>query len=80
MATSRFRDLKVWRERRFALGLDEATGGYFLSIPVAARLVDYEERYALDPATFARFMGDEEAAAAFADRCRRGEMNHRRLG
>lgn len=65
-----FLDLAVDRDRRFSLGQERTTGRYYLSIPVALRLVDMEEYYRLDREEFDRFREDPEAAGRFADRCR----------
>lgn len=65
-----FLDLAVDRGRRFSLGWEGTTGQYYLSIPVALRLVDAEEYYRLDPGEFARFRDDPEEADRFARRCR----------
>ena len=69
MAT-RFEDTKVDREGRLSLGTDRETGDSYLSIPVANRMVDYEEYYRLSRAEYDRFLEDPAAARAFADEAR----------
>lgn len=44
-----FIDKYVFREERFSVGLEETTGKYYLSIPVANPYVEYEEYYEIDP-------------------------------
>lgn len=68
--SARFVDMHVFREDRFSIGHDSQTGEYFLSIPVANRMVDYEEYYRITPEQNERFADDVDAARAFADACR----------
>ena len=49
----KFRDLHVFREKRFSVGVEETSGRFYLSFPVANRLVDYEEYYEIEPGTAA---------------------------
>lgn len=72
----RFEEISFSREKRYSLGRDTETGRFYLSIPVANQLVDYEEYYAIDGHDLERFLADEDAAIDFADRCRRREMDH----
>lgn len=68
--SQRFLDVQVNREGRYSLGRDTETGAWFLSIPVANTMVDYEEYYRLDVAEYDQFRKDNVAALAFADACR----------
>lgn len=68
--SERFSDDYVSREGRYSLGRDQTTGDYFLSVPVANRMVDYEEYYRLTPDQYSRFIADAAAARVFADACR----------
>jgi len=74
-AAMRFTDVWFSRTLRFAIGVEEESGRYYLSIPVANRMVDYEEYYEIDRATYQRFRADPDAANAFADRCRNREVD-----
>lgn len=71
----KFNDLFVSRELRFSLGIEAASGRYYLSIPVANRLVDYEEYYEIDQAAFERYRLDPAAAEGFLARCRNREAD-----
>ena len=66
----RFRDDRVSREGRFAIGVDNRTGDPYLSIPVGNGLVDYEEYYRLTPDEHHCFVTDIAAVTAFAGECR----------
>ena len=66
----KFKDLIVNRAERFSLGVEEASGRYFLSVPVRNDFAEYEEYYALTPGQFERFRQDRAAASAFASACR----------
>lgn len=71
----KFQDVMVNRELRFSLGVEQETGKYYLSIPVANRRVDYEEYYEIDKDAFERYQADPAAAAAFLERCRNREAD-----
>lgn len=66
----KFVDMKVSRSDRYSLGREQDTGKPYLSIPVANRLVDYEEYYQLTDAKLDEFMNDASEASSFADECR----------
>ena len=66
----RFQDTTVFKQERFSLGRDTAANNLYLSIPVANRLVDYEEYYRISEAQYEVFIGDTQAAAKFANECR----------
>ena len=51
-------------------GATRRQGAWFLSIPVANNMVDYEVYYRLDGDEYDRFRADPVAALAFADACR----------
>ena len=72
----KFADHKVWPDRRFAIGREEESGRYYLAIAVSNARVDYEEYYEIDLAIFETFSKDSAAAASFAERCRRRELDH----
>jgi hypothetical protein len=61
------------RAGRYSLGIEEGTGQGVLYIPVTIGVADYNEYYALTPAQYEAFLADPEAAAAFAEECRRRE-------
>ncbi len=73
----KFTDTLVLREERFSLGVEETTGKFYLSIPVSNGLVDYEEYYELDRATYDRYHADPKGALAFVARCRAREEDAR---
>ena len=68
---ARFQDIHVYREELFSLGKDQTTGGYYLSIPVSNRMVDYEEYYRISDEQFQAFQADGAAARVFAEQCRK---------
>ena len=57
------------RSGRWSVGT-LADGRRVLSIPVANRLVDYEEDYVISEAEHAAIMADPAHGIAIADRCR----------
>jgi len=73
----KFADTLVQREERFSLGVEETSGKRYLSIPVSNGLVDYEEYYELDRATYERYLADPKAALPFVQRCRAREEDER---
>lgn len=70
-----FVDEMVSRELRFAIGVETSTGRYYLSIPVANRMADYEEYYAIDRSAYERYRADPRSAADFVNRCRKRELD-----
>lgn len=75
--TTALKDLFISTEHRFSLGIEEASGRYYLSIPVSNAVVDYEEYYAIGVDEFERFRDDLRAALEFAQRCRMRLMDSR---
>ena len=70
-----FVDEMVSRELRFSIGVETRTGRYYLSIPVANRMVDYEEYYEIDRSAYERYRDDPRSAADFVKRCRNRELD-----
>lgn len=66
----RFTDIHVSRQGRYSLGRDGDEHCYFLAIPVANQMVDYEEYYRLTDPEYDIFVHDDGKAKAFADACR----------
>lgn len=58
------------RSGRYTLGYDTQTKTNFLSIPVANRMVDYDECYSLRDQEMKLYQSDETCALNFADECR----------
>lgn len=75
--SQRFSDSHVNRPGRYSLGNDNHTGRFFLSIPVANSMIDYEEYYALSEAEYARFVECDDAALGFANACRARDNDDR---
>ena len=75
--SGRWTALHVSRADYYALGWDRDEACHYLSIPVANRMTDYDEYYRLSAAEFQTLAADREAARAFADRCRRRELDDR---
>jgi hypothetical protein len=71
----RFVDSHVDQERRFSIGREDASGRYYLAIPVANRLVDYEEYYEISQAVHDAYPTNIDALNRFADRCRARECD-----
>jgi hypothetical protein len=74
----RFRDTFVSRDHRFSLGVDERTGGYYLSTPVSGfnHAAEWEAYFAIDEEQHARFHVDPAAADPFTEQCRMGANRH----
>lgn len=77
MSTKKFTDVFVSREHLFSIGTQEVSGKHYVSIPVSNGMVDCEEYYEIDQATFDHFGVDADAALAFVQRCRRREEDDR---
>jgi len=72
----RYRTVAVNRQQRYSLEIDEHTGRCYVSFPVSNRMVDYEEAYEVDRATFERYRADPASALEFVTRCRNRELDH----
>lgn len=70
-----FEDTYFSREDRYSIGVESTTGRFYLSIPVSNGIVDYEEYYEVTDEQYRRFLDDHDAAAAFAESCRRHERD-----
>lgn len=73
----KFTDMLVRKEERFSIGMEEQTGKYYLSIPVANCLADYEEYYEINKDEFDAFIANVAAAAEFVRQCRSREQDGR---
>ncbi|VVQ37659.1 hypothetical protein [Pseudomonas fluorescens] len=65
-----FNDTLINTDERFAIGIEETTGKYYISISVNNRMVDYEEYYELSKESYLLFLKDSSAALLFVERCR----------
>jgi hypothetical protein len=73
----KFKDVVVNREERFSVGVEEDSGKHYVSIPVSNGMVDYEEYYEIDPATFERYRADPASALDFVVKARNRQMDDR---
>ncbi|MBJ2182087.1 hypothetical protein EKA85_20375 [Pseudomonas veronii] len=71
----KFQDVFVSREHMFSVGVEKESGRFYVSIPVSNGMVDYEEYYEIDRATFELFKRDPNAALPFVMRCRKRELD-----
>lgn len=70
-----FHDIFISRQHRFSIGVEKEAGRFYISIPVSNGMVDYEEYYELTAALYESLLTDPNAAIAFANRCRRREVD-----
>ncbi len=71
------KDTVVSREHRYALGTEKPSGQHYISIPVAGRLVDFEEYYVLEPIHYQHLRRHPAVALVVADQCRVRMHDHR---
>ena len=74
----RFKDLHIFREKRFTVGVEEETGRYYLSIPVANRRIDYDEYYEISRELAEAAPGNREELEHLVAQCR-DRQNDRHL-
>ena len=72
-----YKDVVVSREHRYSIGIKTDDDRRYVSIPVSNGMVDYEEYYEIDRATYDRFCADGAAALAFAEECRQRKQDAR---
>ena len=65
-----FQDVAVSRRERFALGLEQNSGKYYLAIPATNGLIDYSEYYEIGGDLFEKFRVDLDSALPWAIRIR----------
>ncbi len=73
----KFTDVLVRKEERYSIGIEEQTGKYYLSIPVANSRIDYEEYYEINKDEFDAFNASLAAATEFVRQCRAREQDGR---
>lgn len=66
----------VDRVNRFSLEVDKDSGRTYVGIPVRNQMVEYEEWYEIDHATFVRFIADPASAHGFVAQARNRELDH----
>ena len=66
----KFRDEHVFKEEKFSVGWEEASGVHYLSIPVSNGCVDYEEHYQISESQYRQCPGNIEELKAIAEACR----------
>jgi hypothetical protein len=66
----------VDRERRFSLDVDKETGRTFVAISVRNRMVEYDEWYEVDKATFESYKANPTLAHDFVGKAKRRELDH----
>ena len=72
-----FDDIFIFKEERFSVGIEKNSQKYFVAIPVSNGLVEYEEYYEIDKATFERFSRSLDPMRQIADLCRARKNDER---
>ncbi len=72
----KFEDTFFSKEHRFSVGIERASGKYYLSIPVTNGIVDYEEYYEIEKSQFEEYKLNPGLACEFADKCRKRHFDH----
>jgi hypothetical protein len=70
-----FNDTKINIDERFTIGIEEVSCKPYVSIPVSNRMVDYDEYYQIDRATYDLYLTNSNAALEFVKRCRNRELD-----
>ena len=70
-----FDDTQINTGERFTIGIEEVSGKPYVSIPVSNRMVDYDEYYQIDRATYDLYLANSAAALEFVKRCRNREVD-----
>ncbi len=73
----KFTDVAVNRAERYSIGVEEDSGRCYLSIMVSNSMVDYEEYYEIDRASFERYRRDLASALEFVSQCRQRQADDR---
>lgn len=73
----KFKDVAVNREERYAIGVEEQSGKFYVSIPVSNGMADYNEYYEIDQTAFERYRANLDSALEFVERCRNRQEDDR---
>lgn len=73
----KFHDLLIDKENKFSVGVEETTGKYYVSIPVANNYVDYEEYYEISKEEFESYRFHLRPAIEFVKQCRARQVDAR---
>ncbi len=65
-----FLDVVIDQQNKFAIGIEETSGRFYLSIPVSNHFVDYEEYYEISEEVFEKYKSDMKEAISFVKKCR----------
>lgn len=66
----KFKDIYFSKEKYFAVGVEEVSGKYYVSIPVSNSKADYEEYYWIDADAYEAHKSDLGQLEYIADECR----------
>ena len=66
----KFNATKFTRTGRYAIGIEDESGKYFLSFPVRGMIIEDEEYYEISEAEFKLFSEDLNNAKDLVERCR----------
>jgi len=75
----KFKTTKFTRTGRYAIGIEEETGKYWVSFPVRNWIVEDEEFYEINAAEFELFSEDLDKAKDLVERCRQRLEDQRLL-
>jgi hypothetical protein len=75
----KFNATKFTRTGRYAIGIEEESGKYFLSFPVRGMIIEDEEYYEISEAEFKLFSEDLDKAKDLVERCRQRLEDQRLL-
>jgi hypothetical protein len=65
------KDIFIFKDKRFTVGIEEDSGRYFISILVANQFVDYEEYYEISKDIYLNCPNNVDALENIANRCRK---------
>lgn len=66
----KFKDTHINKEMRYSIGVEKDTGGFYLSIPVSNRFVDYEEFYEISKQAHDSYPSNLEELNKFVENCK----------
>jgi hypothetical protein len=71
-----YHDVFINRVEQFCLGIEQESGRTYVSMPLRPNgcLIEFDHYFELDAAAFERFQRDPQAALAFVERCRQGQV------
>jgi len=73
----KFKDSKITSQGRYAIGIEEKSGKFYITFPVRNDLVQADEYYEISTSEYQLFSEDLDKAKELVERCRNRQEDER---